>query len=273
MGQKRMFIAEFRKVLMKNIKNGGEGWTIVDVFGGSGLLAHNAKRMLPEARVIYNDFDGYSERLEHINETNEILAKIRPIVAGFKKCERLTDSAADQIRDVFREHSGFFDLQTLQTSVLFSGNSVDEKAELTAKRGEKGHHAFYNSVRLENFSADGYLDGLEVVSRDYLDLLDEFAGEPKTLLLLDPPYINTDQSRYKNYVPFGLCAFLRLMGSIKPPFIFFSSDKSEFPEYVDYLKEMKPEEFAFLFGSAEWYYRTQNSNYQYRYRDNMVSVF
>lgn len=51
-GQKRNFINHFKKVLNEHIDSDGEGWTIVDVFGGSGLLAHNAKRLLPKARVI-----------------------------------------------------------------------------------------------------------------------------------------------------------------------------------------------------------------------------
>lgn len=43
-GQKRMFLKAFRTVL-DNIPNDGKGWTIVDVFGGSGLLAHTAKHI------------------------------------------------------------------------------------------------------------------------------------------------------------------------------------------------------------------------------------
>ncbi|PRL75522.1 hypothetical protein BVZ84_01402 [Haemophilus influenzae] len=58
-GQKRMFLKHFETVLNENIKGDGEGWTVIDTFGGSGLLSHAAKRLKPKARVIYNDFDGY----------------------------------------------------------------------------------------------------------------------------------------------------------------------------------------------------------------------
>lgn len=68
-GQKRMFLKQIETVLNKHIEGDGEGWTIVDVFGGSGLLSHTVKRIKPKARVIYNDFDGYSERLKHIDDT------------------------------------------------------------------------------------------------------------------------------------------------------------------------------------------------------------
>ncbi|TCP17322.1 TP901 family phage tail tape measure protein [Nicoletella semolina] len=69
-GQKRMFLNHFQKVL-SHIPSDGEGWTIVDIFGGSGLLSHIAKHHKPKDRVIYNDSDGYTERLQHIAEINQ----------------------------------------------------------------------------------------------------------------------------------------------------------------------------------------------------------
>jgi uncharacterized protein HI_1523 len=38
-----MFLKHVETVLNKHIENDGEGWTIVDVFGGSGLLSHTAQ--------------------------------------------------------------------------------------------------------------------------------------------------------------------------------------------------------------------------------------
>ena len=70
-GQKRLFLKDF-KAMLAEIEGDGEGWTIVDVFGGSGLLAHTAKRAKPKARVIYNDYDNYSERLANIDSTNAL---------------------------------------------------------------------------------------------------------------------------------------------------------------------------------------------------------
>jgi len=39
-GQKRQIIQAFRNTLDRIIPNDGQGWTVVDVFGGSGLLPH-----------------------------------------------------------------------------------------------------------------------------------------------------------------------------------------------------------------------------------------
>ena len=53
-GQKRRFVKPFKALLNDYISNDGTGWTILDAFGGSGLLAHAAKRTKPAARVIYS---------------------------------------------------------------------------------------------------------------------------------------------------------------------------------------------------------------------------
>lgn len=58
MGQKRMFAGEFKRVL----KQYPDDTVFVDLFGGSGLLSHIAKREKPDATVVYNDFDNYRKR-------------------------------------------------------------------------------------------------------------------------------------------------------------------------------------------------------------------
>ena len=43
-GQKRYFVNNYRTVVDEIIPGNGEGWTVVDVFGGSGLLSYWAKK-------------------------------------------------------------------------------------------------------------------------------------------------------------------------------------------------------------------------------------
>lgn len=76
-GQKRMFVREFIKILGQF----PAGTVFVDLFGGSGLLSHVTKRTKPEAIVVYNDFDNYRCRLQHIPQTNRLIADLRDIVA------------------------------------------------------------------------------------------------------------------------------------------------------------------------------------------------
>ena len=89
-GQKRFFISHFMKLLKDKIPNDGENWTIIDVFGGSGLLAHNAKRLLPKARVIYNDFDDYAKRLQNMADTERLRQQIVDVLATTKHERKLS---------------------------------------------------------------------------------------------------------------------------------------------------------------------------------------
>ena len=76
-GQKRMFVKEFIKILGQIPAD----TVFVDLFGGSGLLSHVTKRTKPESTVVYNDFDNYRCRLRHIPQTNRLIADLRDIVA------------------------------------------------------------------------------------------------------------------------------------------------------------------------------------------------
>ena len=80
-GQKRRFLNEF-KVALASFP---EDAIYVDLFGGSGLLSHTVKQAKPEAKVVYNDFDGFSERLRNIPRTNLLLVDIREILKSGEK--------------------------------------------------------------------------------------------------------------------------------------------------------------------------------------------
>ena len=99
-GQKRMFLKHFKAILNEQIPGDGEGWTIIDTFGGSGLLSHAAKQLKPKARVIYNDFDGYAERLAHIDDINALRSMLYSVVGNAtqktKDCRRVVRQNASK---------------------------------------------------------------------------------------------------------------------------------------------------------------------------------
>ena len=94
MGQKRYFLRDFAEVL-ERVE--GEIDTVVDLFGGSGLLSHTAKRVLPGCRVIYNDFDRYDRRLAAVEDTNAILATIKERLTGLEPNERLSEALRSEV--------------------------------------------------------------------------------------------------------------------------------------------------------------------------------
>ena len=76
-GQKRMFASRFIDIVSQYPSE----TVFVDLFGGSGLLSHIAKRCHPEARVIYNDFDNYRQRIDNIPKPNNLVKQIMEIVS------------------------------------------------------------------------------------------------------------------------------------------------------------------------------------------------
>lgn len=266
-GQKRLFLNAFKQVLNDNIQNDGEGWTIVDAFGGSGLLSHVAKRIKPKARVIYNDFDGYADRLKHISDTNRLRAELIQIVGDIvPKNKRLDDNKKQEIINKINDFNGFKDLNTIASWLLFSGQQVSSFEELFSK-------TFWNGIKLADYpSAEDYLDGLEIVSEPFQQFLPKFADNPKALFVLDPPYLCTKQNSYKMANYFDLVDFLQLIGLTRPPYVFFSSTKSEFVRFIAYMVQAKKDNWQ-AFDGAERIVLQTSLNYQVSYEDDLVFKF
>lgn len=110
-GQKRMFVSEFKKIL----KHFDDKTIFVDLFGGSGLLSHITKRERPDAVVIYNDHDNYRERLENIDRTNTLLRDLRKIVGIYPRHQKITGKMREAFLERIRleETTGFVDYLTL----------------------------------------------------------------------------------------------------------------------------------------------------------------
>lgn len=85
-GNKRYALKHIYK-LLEELQNQGkyldEDTIIVDVFGGSGLLANFFKELYPNNTVIYNDFDNYQSRLAKLEETDKKIAELLEEVAKY----------------------------------------------------------------------------------------------------------------------------------------------------------------------------------------------
>ena len=225
MGQKRMFIKEFKNVL----KHFPDDAVYLDLFGGSGLLAHVTKREKPAATVVYNDFDDYRKRLENTTRTNALLAELREMVKDCPRGKLLPPTVRDVIlhRLEAEEATGFVDYITLSSSLLFSMKYV---TSLDALRKE----SFYNNVKQADYVADGYLDGLEIVSMDYKALAGRYKEIPNVVYLVDPPYLSTEVGTYR--MRWRLSDYLDVLTLLKgKSYIYFTSDKSDILELCQWI--------------------------------------
>lgn len=82
MGNKRNMLKHIKAVLETMQEDGQiDSETIfIDCFGGSGLISHNIKQWYPSNRVIWNDYDNYQERLNHLDTTEQLRQEMAKII-------------------------------------------------------------------------------------------------------------------------------------------------------------------------------------------------
>lgn len=257
-GQKRRFISDLCDVLTRfdNVD------TVIDLFGGSGLLAHTVKRARPELNVIFNDYDNYCERLANISRTNELLGKIRLMTKEAPQDKRMSDELRSEILALIEDYSlnGFVDYLTLGTSLLFSGQWANNFKELSSE-------VFYNRVKQSDYNADGYLDGLQIEHKDYKELFNEYKDNKRVLFLIDPPYLTTDCTSYKNY--WGLSEYLEVLKIlVGTRYIYFTSNKSQIIELCEWIKDNA--DIGNPFDGVEKRLQQNKLNYQGSFTDIML---
>lgn len=226
-GQKRRFLKPFKEALNEFPADA----VYVDLFGGSGLLSHTVKDYYPDAKVIYNDFDSYSARLENADNTNALLSDIRIICSNAEeRNKRLNDNLKSEIIGRISKEKGFVDYVTISSSLLFSMNYASTFEQLKKE-------TFYNKVRLSDYHVDGYLEGVDRVKKDYRDLFAEYRNHPNVVFLVDPPYLSTDCSTYSRPDYWKLSDYLNVLKTIEDTsYFYFTSNKSQILELCEWMQ-------------------------------------
>ena len=90
--------------------------------------------------------------------------------------------------------------------------------------------------------------------------------------MIDPPYLCTKQESYKQARYFDLIDFLRLINITCPPYIFFSSTKSEFIRFIEWMVEYKQNNWQ-AFDNINRITLKTSTSYNGKYEDNLVFKF
>ena len=268
-GQKRRFASSF-PLALSELKEKQEISIVVDLFGGSGLLSHIAKQILPDAKVIYNDFDNYTRRLRNIDQTNKLLSDIRAILGGVCKTNKAIDNDVKLLileRVKQEENAGFVDYITLSSSLMFSAKYVTNYADLSKEK-------FYNNVKAcdYDFNVTEYLDGLDIVSCDYKELYQKYKDVPGVVFIIDPPYLSTDTTTYNSDKYWKLRDYLDVLNVlVGTNYIFFSSDKSSLIELCEWFADNR--ELGNLFVDSVLRTHKVTLNQTSSYNDMMLYKF
>ena len=222
-------------IAMTELKTKQKVDIIVDLFGGSGLLSHTAKRIFPEAKVVYNDFDNYSLRLENISKTNKLLADLRGLLNGVPDQSKVDDVRRAMIieRVEIEAKTGYVDYVTLSSSILFSAEYVTNFEELRKA-------TMYNKIRTSDYdvNASDYLAGIDIVRSDYKELYNLYKDLPNVLFLVDPPYLSTDTKTYQSDKYWKLRDYLDVLNVlVGSNYFFFTSNKSSLIELCEWFAD------------------------------------
>lgn len=252
-GQKRRWLKQLEPIIRSLPSN--TNTTFVDVFGGSGLVSRLCKDIHPTARVIYNYYDNYSERLRHIAETEQLRQDIISVLAPIKHNARVPDEYKTLVLRAIQAHQDqyhYVDWVTLSGWLLFTNNFAYSLEDLASR----GLYANPSRTALSDADAsERYLRGLEIVSVDYRELLSAHKDASNTILILDPPYLSTECGGYKGS-SWSCDDYLDLLTSMPTNnYLYFSSTKLDF---VPFLRRT----------SAAWGYQHPFVDAQVLYRAN-----
>lgn len=260
-GQKRRFLKQFEGIVAAL----PEDAVFVDLFGGSGLLSHTVKQIKPNATVVYNDYDNFSERLHRVDETNLLLNVIRKLLEACERDKKVPAAVRLQIIEDVEAHElkyGYVDYITISSAVLFSGKYATTMEELKK-------HTFYNVIRASDYVVDGYLDGLTIVSDDYRAIFEKYKNIPGVIFFVDPPYLSTDVTTYKNY--WKLTDYLNVLDVLNGTrYFYFTSNKSSIVELCEWMETRSSDLSVNPFYGSTTLTVAGSVNYNAQYDDIML---
>ena len=261
-GNKKNMLKLYREALEDMRCYVNKDTVFYDVFGGSGLLAHETKRQFQNNEVIWNDYDDFKSRLDMIEDTERLRKQIVKIVQDV-----IRKDVRDKIHTLLEKElkeKGKFDYIQLSSWLRFSGAYAKDCKDFF-KCKELYNHLNYNKV----LDKKDYLKGVVRVQKDYKELIKEAKERGNFFFILDPPYIQTYKAHYEGF--FGMREFLELIVNVEMPFIFFSSAKSEILDFIDFCKE--PKNLQNLQNLQNLHFKSANLGNCFANKDNRDFIF
>lgn len=190
---------------------------VYEAFGGSAVLSVNLFREGIVERAVINDYDRLFDLYPDIKDA--LIKKC--LEAGFiKSNKRLNDTQREYLQSMIATIDEKY-WRLLANNFVFSGKQTG-----TMKPSDFTY--FHNDITTEKQRE--YLQTvqqMERVSMDYKEFLTEHYKDfdDTTMIILDPPYMNSTQKAYDNRYFFGLSATLQMLQMVKEmqvDFIFFN---------------------------------------------------
>lgn len=228
-GSKRNRVRELLDIMEKG------GYTrMVEPFGGSCVIGVNLERKGYEC--VCNDYDRFFDNFaDKIAAKRHVVGEL--LAAGIEKhpTRTLTPRQRDFLKELVTPYPPDV-RQFLASNFMFSSRRTEYKGE-----DVNGFRYFFNSIDFERDEAySKAIEALTLASMDYRDFITRYVktNDPKTLVVLDPPYLNSTQKGYKNGVFFGLAESVQLlkrMKSLRNDFVWFNQIEKDIKVILDLL--------------------------------------
>ena len=174
---------------------------IWDIFGGSGALSIMFHEFYPNAKIIYNDYDEIIENKQNENMIDKSIKKFNKYRTeiikeldenNIKTDDKIPSHIVQYYKDKYKSwiNNDWYFRYLFNSSISFNGRSGDVKINDSWNKVRK------TDIELKH---DIYKD-FKIIHMNYSDILNKLIKQKpkkKTLLLLDPPYLNTDWTFYK----------------------------------------------------------------------------
>lgn len=214
--------------------------TLYEPFGGSAVLSVNAyKDGLIETAYI-NDYD---RMFDDYDEFLEIKKKLIEDCRRDGLVKRTDISLPDNEAKILRKHISKIDKKwwrLLSFGSCFCFSSVCSRNDKRINLGDFSY--FHRGLDRYDHHKEflSYINELNRDSLDYKEFVEKYKDDfdSKSLIILDPPYMNTPQKGYKNDDYFGkeeTIELINIMKDLKVDFVFFNGNE----EIYEYLPKNK----------------------------------
>lgn len=217
LGSKRNYIKQVEEVIKSN------GYTkIFEPFGGSCVLSVNAFNDGLIEKAYINDYDHLFDIYpEYLDIKDRLVSELyeKGIFKDVKKKKLPVDHQEILQNLVSQIDKKYWSL--LANNFVFSGRAAGEI-------NLKDFVYFFNEIGTEKQRYYlSIINQLERSSLDYKDFYKKYQNEfdSRSLIIIDPPYLNSVQKHYKNSEFFGLADTLELLEATKETgtdFLFFN---------------------------------------------------
>ena len=196
---------------------------VIEVFGGSCCISNNLKRDNIVEEAIANDYDHYFDNFEDNMIYKEKLID-QLIELGFVKSQKpLSKDKREELQNLIKE------IQDNKNLLKYLAKNFVYSSRRSANDINVFDFCYFMSELSTKYDKEFYINlkNVHLDSLDYKDFIKKYStfNDRDTLIILDPPYLNSYQKQYCNGKYFGLSETIRLlhtMKRLKNDFIFFN---------------------------------------------------